>query len=98
VTNRKHTPFDLTEMEHGQWFMPCGCHLNSSQMQFYFCDTHQAATDLLEAGQMLAKEPLGDFVYDIRASELLGWDGPRVTNWSAGVVKLLAALAKRKGE
>jgi hypothetical protein len=56
-----------------------------------------AAPDLLEALQALTKEPLGDFIYDVRESEQLGWDGPRVKNWARGVDKATQAITKATG-
>lgn len=53
-----------------------------------------AAPELLEALTMLMQEPLGDFIYDVRDSEMQGWDGPRVANWSKAIMKATAAIAK----
>lgn len=37
--------------------------------------------ELLEALETLLREHISDWIYDIRAREGLGWDGPRVTAW-----------------
>ena len=34
-----------------------------------------------EALQVLVKEHVCDFIYNIRERELKGWDGPRVKAW-----------------
>jgi len=47
-----------------------------------------------EALRMLSQESLGDFIYEIRDSELQGWDGPRVENWSRAVRIVAVALAE----
>lgn len=56
-----------------------------------------AAPELLEALQKLMREPLGDFIYDIRDSEMQGWDGPRVTNWGEACILAKTAIAKAEG-
>ncbi len=38
--------------------------------------------DLLRALQILEKEGIEDFLYEIRARELKGWEGKRVKAWS----------------
>lgn len=48
----------------------------------------------LQALEKLAgATPLGDYVYDIREDEGLGWDGPRVKAWSDGCALATRALA-----
>lgn len=56
--------------------------------------TREAALELAGTAVLkLVEESLGDFVYHIRESELMGWDGPRVVNW--GEASVLAEKAAR---
>lgn len=48
--------------------------------------------DLISGARMILTESPGDFVYVIRESEMEGWDGPRVTNWNAGVMAIESAI------
>ncbi len=93
----KHTPMKPT-LGDGIYQLDCGCEvdISPSKPTFLFCHTHAAAPDLLEAAVMLTKEPLGDFIYNIRDQELKGWDGPRVKNWSEAVIKIEAAIAEAR--
>ncbi len=51
--------------------------------------------DLQEAIDTLHRESVGDFTYDIRDREGLGWEGPRVKAWSdaASVIRKYARPA-----
>lgn len=58
-----------------------------------------AAAEMLAALEGLTSNPhldLGDLVYRIRDSELLGWDGPSVTAWSEAVSRALSAIRKAR--
>ncbi len=45
----------------------------------------EAGEKAIEALKLLKQGAnIGDFVYEIRERELLGWDGPRVKAWSDG--------------
>lgn len=48
---------------------------------------------MIEALRRLQIENPGDFVYEVRNRELLGWEGPRVRSWGEGCNRLDEALA-----
>lgn len=57
----------------------------------------EAGEKAIEALKLLNRgATIGDFVYQIRDSELKGWDGPRVKAWSDGAV-LAAEVLKAVG-
>ena len=55
-------------------------------------DSLDILLDSLAALRMLMREPLGDWVYDIRDNEMQGWEGPRVTAWAEAVKKTGSVL------
>lgn len=59
-------------------------------------DVEQALTELegiRKACADLSNEGIGDFVYEVRQRELLGWDGPRVNAWG-NASNLVNTIAK----
>lgn len=56
--------------------------------------SQEDAAALLAATRVLLKESLGDFIYDVRSHEALGWEGPRVVAWSNACVVLERVAAK----
>jgi len=56
--------------------------------------TPEDATALLAAARVLVSQNVGDYVYSVRESEALGWDGPKVTAWSNASVTLAEMVKK----
>ena len=40
------------------------------------------SAELNEALRELLRQNIGDYVYDVRERELMGWEGPKVKAWS----------------
>ena len=53
----------------------------------------RAVKVLIEGVQLLQDSAsLGDFIYDIREREGLGWDGPKTKSWGMGCVLIKQAM------
>src|SRR5262245_57311172 len=66
------------------------------EVAIYVKDKLQAARRMAKALEALQSNPhlhLGDLVYNVRDSEMKGWEGPAVTQWSNAVELAKAALA-----
>lgn len=53
-----------------------------------------AAIEVLQA--LNEVRDLGDFIYDIREREALGWEGPQVTKWSDAVTRAKILIDKHR--